>query len=113
MDAINKLLTKESTSMAFITAIRSIHPLFQRFTFQGAGMIFGKGQLLKFKASQIIFEEGTKGESVFLILYGKVIVRTAEKSVLGIFVPGETIGEEALFNCLIRYKGIIIEMKLA
>eukprot|EP00826_Nyctotherus_ovalis_P062357 TRINITY_DN9007_c0_g1_i4.p2 TRINITY_DN9007_c0_g1~~TRINITY_DN9007_c0_g1_i4.p2 ORF type:complete len:131 (+),score=40.05 TRINITY_DN9007_c0_g1_i4:26-394(+) len=99
---VNKLLTSDIDTESFIAVIRSNHPLFKNLTYRSAGMIFGKGRILKLKPSQILFKEGMKGDLVCIVLYGKILLRRADRGVLGVAMPGESVGEEIVFGHTVR-----------
>lgn len=102
MDAVNKLLTSDISTESFLAVLRNSHPLFKNLTYRGAGMIFGKGRILKLRPSQILFKEGMKGDLVCIVLYGKILLRTASRGVLGVATPGESVGEETVFGHTVR-----------
>jgi len=114
MEALNKLLTNDISTASFVSTMRNHHPLFKNLGYRSAGIIFGKGRILKLKPSQILYKEGTRGDIISIILYGKILLRTAERGMLGVALPGESIGEEILFSQMTRYAlSSQIEMKPA
>eukprot|EP00826_Nyctotherus_ovalis_P051875 TRINITY_DN6510_c0_g1_i2.p1 TRINITY_DN6510_c0_g1~~TRINITY_DN6510_c0_g1_i2.p1 ORF type:complete len:105 (-),score=28.71 TRINITY_DN6510_c0_g1_i2:308-622(-) len=97
MNSINHFLNDPSTSTSAISELRNYHPLFMKLTYKGAGIVFRHGDIVDLKSYQILFKEGMAESAVFVVLYGRAIVRTAKGGVLGLVGIGESVGEEAMF----------------
>ena len=103
MIVIEKFICNSITITSFISTLRFYHPLFNKFTTRGAAMIFGKGRIIKLNQDQTVFTEGSNAETLYLVLYGKIIMRTINKNIMQVIKPGDSVGEEVLFNCSVRY----------
>ena len=98
MNSINKLATNPSAFSSSVSNIRKYHPLFMKFTFRGSGIILRKGTIINLNSYQILFKEGFRETLVYIVLYGKAIIRTDKDGVLGIVGIGESIGEEGILT---------------
>ena len=87
----------------YVSIIHNYNPFFKKLTFIGAKIILGNGEIIKLKESQTIFKQRDFGDSIFIILYGKIIVKTNEDGILRIATPGESIGEGILYKDSFRY----------
>ena len=97
------LSNKDSVTTA-IADIRRLHPFLRKLTTQGAGMLFKQGKIIKLKPCQILYKEGSKDNSVFIIIYGKMILRSIEKGVLGTISSEESIGEESFLKSGYKFR---------
>lgn len=98
MNSINRYLLNASSESTVVSDIRRYHPLFKRFTFQGSLMIFRQCTIVRLKSSQILFKEGQRDRIAYIVLYGKLVIRTMEDGVLGVAGSGESVGEETIFG---------------
>lgn len=98
MNSVNRFLINASSESTVVSDIRRYHPLFRRLTFQGSVMIFRQCAIVRLGPSQLLFKEAQRELFVYLILYGKLMLRTVDDGVLGVAGPGESVGEEA-FLC--------------
>ena len=83
---------------SMISDIRRYHPFFRKLTFQGAGMLFKHGKVHNLNASQILYKEGSKGTSIYIILCGKVMLHNEERGLLEVSTPDQSIGEESILR---------------
>ena len=97
MTAIDKYACKSIGESNIISTIRRYHPIFKRLSFQGAKMVFTHGKLKNLKAQQLVYNEGLKESMLYLIAYGRIVIRTGSDGILGIINSSDSIGEEALF----------------
>eukprot|EP00826_Nyctotherus_ovalis_P053318 TRINITY_DN6908_c0_g1_i2.p2 TRINITY_DN6908_c0_g1~~TRINITY_DN6908_c0_g1_i2.p2 ORF type:complete len:105 (-),score=8.23 TRINITY_DN6908_c0_g1_i2:248-562(-) len=104
MNAVNKLLLNETTESAVIAEVKRHHPLFKRLTYQATEMIFQRGVIARLKSAQILFREGTQDLMVYIILCGKIIVRSNDQGILCIAGPGESVGEESFLVINHKYR---------
>ena len=95
------MLNPASESSA-LSIIRKHHPLFKKITPQGTKKIFLNGQIVKLKASQILYKEGYNENMAYVVIYGKAVIWTIEEGVLGVADLNNSVGEEAFIA--INYK---------
>lgn len=67
-------------------------PLFQGWTREEANQLLGLGSVRSFQSGELLQREGEEGESLLLLLQGKVELQVGERS-LGKRGIGETMGE--------------------
>ena len=78
-----------------VSDIRRRHPLFSHLTFKGSSIIFRQCSILRLRPSQILFKEGQRDRGIYIILEGRLALRTKDGGVLGVLGIGESAGEEA------------------
>jgi len=90
--------------MAVVSELRKCHPLFMKLTFKGAGIILNQGIITELKSYQILFKEGFAESVVFIVLYGRAVLRKSKDGVLGLVGVGDSIGEEAILMPKYRFR---------
>lgn len=100
MNSINKLLLNKASEDIVVSELRHYHPLFQSFTFQGARIIFQRSSIVRLRSMQLLFKEGIQEHIVYIVLCGRILVRTVDLGLLGVVGIGESLGEESLLSKL-------------
>jgi len=108
MEKINKWMSNKGFETTAISDIRKCHPFFRKITYQGSRIFFQQGKLIKLKPTETLFLENAKASSAYIVLCGRIIMKTVEEGTLGVITTGETVGEEVLLvpECQFRYKHI-------
>ena len=104
MDAINDFNTNLISRIEFESTIYNYNPLFKKFTFNGVREILKECKIVSYNQLKTIYEQETIGNYIYIILYGKVLMKSNKNGILGILTSGECIGEEILFNVRYRYE---------
>ena len=71
------------------------HPLLSRLTVEQIARIAGAGELEQFDEGEVIVDEGSLGDALYLVLTGRVQV-TKREHPLATLTPGEFFGEMSL-----------------
>jgi CRP-like cAMP-binding protein len=96
MESINKWVTNKGFEATAISDIRRCHPFFRKLTYQGSRIFFHQGKLIKLKPSETLFLENSKASSAYIVLCGRITMKTVEEGTLGVIATGDTVGEEVL-----------------
>ena len=107
MCTINKLINNPPLFQSMLTNIRKHHPLFMKLTFRGAKIILKQGNILRLDPLQILFKDGSMDTTLFIMLYGKVVLRTIDDGIVGVVGIGESIGEETILMPNYQYRQFI------
>lgn len=77
--------------------IRDIHPVFSKLRPASLETLFeSAGELIRLYPHHFLYKEGDFGYSAFVLISGKVELWSQGLGVLGIFVGGDTVGEEGI-----------------
>ena len=78
---------------------------FQSWSSEDRQLLASRGRERALSAGQVLFEEGARGVSLFIVLKGRIQIQKRvkdQKTVLAILPPGEVFGEMALYENLPR-----------
>ena len=104
MTSINLFFRNEISETSVISEIHKYHPLFRLMIVQSVDLTFQSASILCLKPSQILFKEGSRETLIYIILYGKIVIRTMDQGVLGVVGPGESVGEESFLTINYKYR---------
>src|SRR5687767_2770509 len=94
-------LVQSSTAKKILASLRSVQ-LFEALADEDVVRIQELGETVELEAGEVLFEEGKKGDSFYIVLRGKVelVKRTRDGSEqkLAVTREGEAFGEMALLN---------------
>lgn len=74
------------------------HPFFNSISIKATKDILGICTLVKLLHGKLLYKEGDKSSSVYIILLGKVVIHTNEQGALGVLTMKNTVGEETQFS---------------
>jgi hypothetical protein len=90
--------TADSTVMVSSLELMRLHPVFNRLSSNSVKDFLSSCKLIKLRENQLLYRQDDPSDSVYIILFGKLILHNRSLGAIGVVGLGQTLGEEALTN---------------
>lgn len=78
-----------------------LHPVFNKLSFYGLReiLLMQMGtRLIKLRENQLLYRQGDKNDSIYIVIFGKLVLHHRTLGAIGVVGMGQTIGEESLIE---------------
>lgn len=88
---------KRNVSVASVELMR-LHPVFNKLSFYGVQNFLQECSLVKLRPNQLLYRQDDLEDSVYLVLFGKLVLHHRTLGALGVVGIGQTLGEESILE---------------
>jgi hypothetical protein len=75
-----------------------LHPVFNKLSYYGVRDFLSVTSLVKLRANQPLYRQADPDDSVYLVIFGKLVLHHRTLGALGVVGMGQTLGEETLIE---------------
>jgi hypothetical protein len=75
-----------------------LHPVFNKLSYYGVRDFLSVTSLVKLRANQPLYRQADPDDSVYLVIFGKLVLHHKTLGALGVVGMGQTLGEETLIE---------------
>ena len=87
-------ISKSKTDVNPVELMR-FHPFFNKLTYQTVKYLLSETKLCKMSTNQLLYQKDSESTSVYIVLFGTVVLHHETLGALGVLTMENTIGEES------------------
>lgn len=81
-----------------------LHPVLNHLSFHGVRDFLKHCNLVKLRPNQLLYRQDEAFDSVYLVVFGKLVLHHKTLGALGVVGMGQTLGEETLVERILNPK---------